>query len=355
MEHSSQDIQVRRLFGLLRQSLSGTLAEEHLFHDVAQKEWEELFVLSQRNKIAAVMLDGVLSLPLAQQPPRSVMIPWMAECQKAEQAYRYKHEAEQELIRFFKQNGINTLILKGTSVSRYYPRPERRPSSDIDIYQYGRQKEADELIARELGVDVTSDGHHHTKYAFRGVTVESHYEFFNTHVPPSSKGYESLLKAMNPESATFEALLHARHMAVHFVSGKITLRNLCDWAMFLESRRGEVDWKLVSSTFREYGMLPFVAALQYIVETQLAVEPIKELPASREMSLCERVLSDTAYGGIEASDPETPGLERLVWKFRRLRANRWKHGVCFCDPWLKTLLSSSWAHLQKPQTILHKV
>lgn len=44
------------------------------------------------------------------------------------------------------------LLLKGLACGVNWPKPEHRPYGDIDVYLFGKQKEADEVLARELGI-----------------------------------------------------------------------------------------------------------------------------------------------------------------------------------------------------------
>ena len=215
--------------------------------------------------------------------------------------------------------------------------------------------EADKLIAETLHVTPHNDSHHHSKYNHHGVTIESHFDFVNTHTPPSNKAYEQMLKQLDPHGATFEALFLARHHSCHFASDRITLRNLCDWALFLQARSHEIDLAMVADAFRQFNMHQFVGALEAIRTRMLHMPGIPELHFEISEKLYQRVLNDILHGEFNVPDPEKPGLRRLVWKLRRHSANHWKHSITCNDTYSATMISSLFSHLKKPKSILKKM
>lgn len=72
------------------------------------------------------------------------------------------------------------MILKGYACSLDWPKPEHRPCGNIDIWLFGKQKEADALLANKKGLEIdSSHHHHHTIFYWRDFMVENHYDFFD--------------------------------------------------------------------------------------------------------------------------------------------------------------------------------
>lgn len=69
------------------------------------------------------------------------------------QNYEYRYElyrrAIAELAGFYGEYGLKMMILKGYTCSLDWPKPEHRPCGDIDIWQFGKQNEADAFIRKE--------------------------------------------------------------------------------------------------------------------------------------------------------------------------------------------------------------
>ena len=339
--------EIQQIYNLLRAALTGD--KPHLGEEqIEASQWWRLFRLLQHNLVDAVCCDAVAAVA----PPREVLMPWLAESDKAERWHRYQAEVQQDIIDTMARNGIDTLVLKGTRTARHYPVPERRRFGDLDLYFYDRHDEADRVAGEALKVEVGNDAHHHSKYNYRGVTVESHYDFLNVHYPPSNRRYEALLKQLSTadgRQATFEVLFLLRHMACHFASSRITLRDLVDWTLTCRALQGQVDWTLVQETVDGYGMAPFVDALNGVADMQLGYRPpLQSQGGPDNMEAVRRLEHDIVYGGRD-------GMARLRWKLRRWKATAWKRRMVFSDSKTSLFLASLTSHAEKPQSILHKM
>lgn len=312
--------------------------------------WWSLFRLLQRNRVAALCYEAAATAGA----PRTVLMPRLAEHEKAVDWHRHQRQVQQDIIDTMARHGIETLVLKGTHVAQYYPRPEEREFGDLDLYFYNKHDEADRVAREVLKVDISNDAHHHSKYNYRGVTVESHYDFVNVHYPPSNRRYEALLKGLVP-SPTFEVLFLLRHMACHFASSRITLRELTDWALTCQALQGEVDWKRVQQSVDDYGMRPFASALNLIAERQLGIVlPLQNDNNPDILANTASLERDIVYGSPETDDKNTDGLGRLTWKMRRWNALAWKRKMVYSDSPSSLMLASLTSHAEKPRSILHK-
>ena len=342
-------------FALLRAAIVGVDKDSPFTSPLSpftSKDWWSLFRLLQQNHVAALTAETVASLDV----PREVKIPWLAESEKAERWHRYQREVQTEIIGVMRQHGIETLVLKGTHLAEYWPTSETREFGDLDLYFYDKHEEADRVAREVLKATVSNDAHHHSKYNYRGVTVESHYDFLNTHYPPSNRRYEVLLKDLVSERQslptthyplpTFEILFLLRHMACHFAASRITLRDLVDWTLTCRTLKDKADWQLVEKTVADYGMSDFVDALNTIAEQRLGTQPLGH---SATQSLMEH---DIIYGSVD--DRSGDGLGRLDWKLRRWRALGWKRKMVYNDNAFRLFLASLTSHTMKPQSILHK-
>ena len=368
-------------FALLRSSLEGRdiSKSRSLEVSLSAQSWWHLFRLLQTNHVAALTADTMALLDV----PREVKIPWLAEQEKATSWYRYQQQIQQDIVNLLQKHGIETLVLKGTRTAQHYPQPELREFGDLDLYFYDRHDEADRIVQRHFGVDITNDINHHTKYNLRGVTVESHYHLLNHYHPRSNRTFEALLQQLLgafPNSSpklgevpvraeecvsTFEVLFLLRHIACHFAASRITLRDLVDWALTCRALDNQVDWSLVEKTISDYGMTDFVSALNTIAHSRLGVQlgsqKVEESKSQKNTlspfhsSTLPLIEKDLVYGSPQSADHEREDLGRLFWKVRRHRANRWKQQLVFNDSSLSLLLSSLTAHTRNPRSILHKL
>ena len=339
--------EIQLAYNLLRAAIDGQ-APHFGTKPIEASMWWNLFRLMQQNHVAAMTADTVAALDV----PREVKIPWLSERDKAARWHRYQREVQQEIADTMSRNGIDTLVLKGTHTAQYYPVPELREFGDLDLYFYNRHDEADRVAQKSLRVVVSNEAHHHSKYDYRGVTVESHYDFINVHYPPSNRRYEAMLKELAP-SPTFEVLFLLRHMAGHFAAARITLRDLVDWTLTCRALNDKVDWGRVQDIATEYGMSSFVRALSLVAEHQLGISMPLQLSNGPD-DIADRDLfeRDIVYGSVD--DHAADGVGRLGWKFRRWHALAWKRRMVYSDSSLSLWLASLTSHTMKPQSFLHK-
>lgn len=340
-------------FALLRGALLGE--EPRLgAKPVETSTWWGLFKLLQHNHVEALAGMAVERLDV----PREVKVPWLAEREKAAEWFRYQTGVQNDIVATMKEHGIATLVLKGTHTAQYYPKPELREFGDLDLYFYDKHDDADRIADRELKATVTNHAHHHSKYSYRGITVESHYDFVNRHYPPSNRRYESMLKKLvaNSQLPTFEVLFLLRHMAGHFASSRITLRDLVDWYLTCRTLQDTVDWNTVQGAVKRYGMTRFARALCSIVEHRFGYRvPLAFDGGPDATEERDRVERDIVYGSAASVDQGQDGLLRLNWKLRRHRSTGWKRRMVFSDPPLILLFSNLTSHAGKPHSILHKM
>lgn len=56
------------------------------------------------------------------------------------------------------------MVIKGLACGLNWPSPKHRPYGDIDIWLFGNQAAADEIINKEKGIKVDTSHHHHTTF-----------------------------------------------------------------------------------------------------------------------------------------------------------------------------------------------
>lgn len=336
------------------------------FSDVTADRWNAVLGLSGRHNVLALTYSVVENLPDELRPPKPVLIKWAVLAQQSIDRYRNMEQTISFLADFWASNGIRTMLLKGWGMSLYYPRPELRTFSDMDVYNFGDEARADELVGSRLGISVSGDEIHHTTFVVNGILVENHFDFINTVYHKSNKSYEALLKSAANSgfktatvagaevflpSARFNALFMMRHMAQHYAVERISLRHLTDWMMFLRAEHSNIDFDELNIIYEKFNMRRFANAVNGILIEYFGMQP-DILPCfERDKELEKRILEDVINPAFTSKRP-AKGLLRIVWwKTRRYFANRWKHKLIFNESWIITFFRSSYAHLKTPKTI----
>lgn len=341
--------------------------------DVSSQEvdWQEIKALATEQGLSAIVLDGLEVLRTRgitiAVPEKKFLTQWIGEVL---QIYEYRYElvrrAIAELAGFYSSHGFKMMVLKGYACSLDWPKPEHRPSGDIDIWQFGRQKEADSVLAKEKRIKIDKSHHHHTVFEWRDFMVENHYDFINVHHHKSHVELEKILKELGKDDSHFveefkervylpspnlHALFLLKHMMLHFASDQISLRQLLDWGFFVIAHGVEIDWEWLESVLDKFGMRPAYDCFNRLLTEQLGFDfkafSMSPTYMNVDNSLNERVLNDILspqYSGVSSSGK----IQQLLFRLRRWLRNGWKHRLCYKESMLSALWSGIWNHVLMP-------
>jgi len=329
-------------------------------------DWNKLWALTERQGLSAVVLDGLERLHDEQRPSKELLLQWIGETL---QSYEYRFEQYRrtiaELAGFYKEHGLKMMVLKGYACSLNWPKPEHRPCGDIDVWLFGKQKEGDALLEKEKKIKVDSSHHHHTVFYWRDFMVENHYDFINVHAHKSNAELEKEFKELGSDDSHFteaygekvylpspnlHALFLVKHMASHFASSEISLRQVLDWAFFVEKHAEDVDWNWLLGVLDEYNMREFFSCINAICVNDLSFSATLFPNVQYLPDIKERILNDIIFPEFTAVEPKG-FLPRVIYKYRRWKANGWKHKLCYKESMWSAFWSGVWNHLLKPASI----
>lgn len=328
--------------------------------------WPEIRKLAERHGLYAVVLDGIEKLPATARPPQEFLLEWIGEVL---QGYEYRYEQYRrtiaELAGFYNCHGYKMMVVKGYACATNWPKPNHRPCGDIDIWQFGQQKEADVVLEAEKGIEVDSSHHHHTVFNWGEFTVENHYDFLNVHYGHRNDEIETLLKEQAKDdshsieiegqkvylpNANLHALFVLRHAMHNFAATEMTLRQVLDWAFLVEKHTKEIDWQWLLGILKEYKMMDFFNIINAICVEDLGFSACIFPSVQFLPSLKDRVLADILSPEFSGETPKN-FFKRAIFKFRRWQANAWKQEMCYGDNRCKSLIEGVWSHLLKPASI----
>ena len=328
--------------------------------------WSEEQALAERQGLAAILVDGIEQLPDNQRPPKEDLLQMIGQViQNYEYRYELYRRSIAELAGFYREHGLKMMVLKGYACSLDWPKPEHRPCGDIDIWQFGKQKEGDAFLSSEKQIKIDKSHHHHTVFYWRDFTVENHYDFVNVYAHKSSATLDNLFKKLGSDgshyvdiygetvylpSPNLHALFLVKHLVSHFASSDISLRQVLDWAFFVEKHTKEIDWNWLLELLESFHMKEFLNLINAICEDDLGFSSyifpeVRFLP-----ELKERVLSDILEPSFGAAKPS--GLiTRMAYKYRRWQGNAWKQELCYDESRWESFWYGLWAHVLKPSSL----
>ncbi|MBR1378988.1 MAG: nucleotidyltransferase family protein [Bacteroidaceae bacterium] len=356
-------------------------------------DWVALKALAERQGLTAVVLDGIDRVQefngssVQDSMPQMLRLEWIGEVlQNYEERYRQYEKAIGSLAGFYNAHGFKMMVLKGYACSLDWPKSEHRPCGDIDIWLFGKQKEADAALeawfkgSKVQGFKIDGSHHHHTVFEWQGFTVENHYDFVNVHAHNSSKELEKTFKELGdvshidnkenisiPKSTKITSVLvhgekvylpspdlHAlfliKHMVSHFAAAQITLRQLLDWAFFVEKNGKDVDWEWLMTVLEKYHMKDFFNLINAICVDDLGFR-VDMFPTVQFLpELKDRVLADILEPAYGTAEPRG-FFKRMTYKYRRWQGNAWKQRLCYDESRWSAFWSGVWGHLLKPKSI----
>ena len=333
-----------------------------------QIDWNVIEAIANQHGLLAVVVDGIERLPEHQRPPKALLLEWIGNSlQSYEQRYFLYEKAIGKLAGFYNQHVYKMMLLKGYACSLDWPIPEHRPCGDIDIWLFGKQKEADAALEasfkfQDSSSKIDSSHHHHTVFEWMGFTVENHYDFVNVHAHKSSKELEVIFKELGTDDSNYvevngekvyipPANLHAlflmKHMVSHFVAAEISLRLVLDWAFFVEKHTKEIDWEWLIGLLEKYHMKDFYNCINAICVGDIGFD-VKVFPNNQfNPQLKDIVLADILTPAYSASEPRG-FVKRMVYKYRRWQGNAWKQRLCYSESRAEMFFKGLWSHLIGP-------
>lgn len=334
-------------------------------------DWQAIKALADKQGLTAVVVDGIEQLPDTKRPPKELLLQWIGEVfQSYENRCKLYLRAIAELAGWYNAHGYKMMALKGYACGINWPKPEHRPCGDIDIWLFGKQKEADAALAasskfHDPSFKIDSSHHHHTVFDWHGFTVENHYDFVNVHAHKSSAELEKIFKQLGQDdshavevngekvyfpSPNLHALFLIRHMVSHFAAAEITLRQVIDWAFFVEKHTKELDWYWLDGMLVKYHMKEFVSCINAICVEDLGF-PVNNFPSVQFVpTLKESVLEDILDPKYTAAEPKG-FFPRVVYKYKRWQGNAWKQKMCYGESRWVMFWSGIWAKILKPASI----
>lgn len=349
-----------------------------LSHSPTAGEWKLIYDIAKKQSLVGVCFAGVQKLVDSEKEDYCGMnellyLTWMGMAAKIQQKWEQHEAFIGRLAGFYEKHGIDMMLLKGYGLSLNYPEAKLRNPGDVDVFlsescsngsrgsngSIPAWKKADDAVRKELGVEVRNDSEHHTKFEIDGISVENHYDFVNTRIRRSSQKLERVFKELAQDktnvidvrgqkvilpSDKLNAIFLLRHCAGHFASEGITMRNVLDWGLFVQSAK-DLDWEWLWQLAKEYNMHRFLACLNMICMEDLGLEGLGFkvyglwTDSDEFKRLKALVLKEIMNGTDLVSNASAWARTKRWWQ------HRWKHEICYSDSMVSSFVYSVRANL----------
>ncbi len=304
--------------------------------------WYTLIEESERQGVSVIASDGLQKLydegsysDLGDRELRRKKARWFAKTMEYEHRYAGQLAAAKKMGERLASTGIQTVILKGFTVSECYPIPAHRYSADLDCFLI---KDGDHLDAYEVGnqvlekhgVKIDRSYYKNSSFNIPGLHVENHKFCTPFRGNDTLRRFERLLQdlilagplpalgdtGMLAPPPLASALFLTEHAYSHFLHEGLNLRHILDWALFRRRHASDVDWNVFDKYVEEYGFRRFYDAYEHLGEFVLG---------DREtLTLVEQRMMDSVWAGLDLHESVKGFMGKLRLVGNTLRAG-WKY------------------------------
>lgn len=235
----------------------------------------DIIVIASRSHMSTLLIGALLKLSL---PEEQKQLLTQSVLSRIMLSYSQQNEFQQ-LIKVFEENNIHSQPMKGVFMKQYYPKPELREMSDIDILINEDQLEQAESILTGLGYEFSSKESHHDIYKKNNrLVLEVHWTMYDGHVDKNQHDYfqnfsRAVLLEGHKNTYTFTKedfyLYMISHMAKHFYARGCGIRNLVDIFVYQQKFGAELDKAHVKRELKKCGIYDFARHMETLADIWL--------------------------------------------------------------------------------------
>ena len=256
---------------------------------LSDSEWNEIYAIAKKQALLGIIFDAISLMPKEKRPPFELLMKWVGDIQKIENANRWMNSQTTRVYSKFASEGFKPVILKGQGNALWYTNPLHRQPGDIDIWLDGGRNNIMNYVRRFL--PHAKARYHHVDFpVIKNTEIEIHFTPSWLSSFCKNKKLQQCFVKWHEESCLNSVKLPdcedeicvpsdnmnrvylLLHIYRHFFDEGIGLRQVLDYYLLLKrgvtaKERGSCESKL-----KELGLLDFSAALMYVLQEIFGME-----------------------------------------------------------------------------------
>lgn len=331
---------------------------------ITVSHWDSLLSLAQIHSVSGIVGYMGKKYPICQEPQR---LPELRSlCLNTISMYARRQALARELVQQLDQAGIDHVLMKGYVLWDYYPVPELRTFTDVDIVIHPEDRERSHQLMLDLGFQVKTDWEPVYSY-HRGIEYyEIHTQIMEIDVSEKAdyRGYFanawSYALPVSEHSHRFTPEFHflymLTHIAKHIHGSGAGIRLYLDVAAFFLRHGADLDWTWVQAQLQELQLWDFACVVfgavnrWFGVGSPMVCDPVPEatLQAFTEFTLEAGVFGhynrDLALASLKHADQmdsQTRAKHLLRRSFPKAETLQSRYTYLQQHPWL---LPVAWVH-----------
>lgn len=348
-----------QLLELIRSAISGDLCS--FPSEPKPEEWNALFELSKKQTVAGICFSAIKDLKASGNGTtnlnRILYVSWLALSANIQKEYNHHCKVIGTVDDCLSHDGIPHYFMKGLSCGARYRHPEMRQCGDIDFVVSGKDYDRTMRSLSKIGkIDADLLHEHHGEAIVDGVVLEPHYKmhsfensandrymdflqswlFDNKEHRTASIGECSSIPVM---PLTLESVFLLGHMVYHVYEEGLGLRQVVDYAMFLNKSYADIDKELHEEWLQKMNMKRAHKIFVRICEKYLGVstEICGYSYSTAELKFADELMEDIMRVGnfgraeYEFDHSSAKGaLNNYLWITRRAMRLRY---LCPSEAW----------------------
>lgn len=241
------------------------------FSRLSPRDWDMVMNESKEQSMNVLCFDATKNISV--KIPDDTYNVWFLSCAKVMSQNIKILKAQSELTNLLNDNNIPYVILKGASSATFYPDFDKRAFGDIDfIVDSDFLNKTDKLLIENGYKKLERMDTIHYTYYHKTIKVELHFKISGV---PDGKSGEILNSCLcnitdnasvvvkpyrfNRPDNSFHGIVILLHILHHILSKGIGLRQICDWACFVQKTHQDDFWiKSLIPTIKAAGLLKFL-------------------------------------------------------------------------------------------------
>lgn len=287
--------------------LSAAIRSKEYEKTVDAVDWNELLRLAEEHLVVPLLYPVVKKYVT----DRELLERWRRY--SIESAIRQKKFIEDihDILLSFNDENIDVIALKGLVIRNYYPHPELRSMSDVDLLIRENDIRTVEDCLERKGYYRAGEDEKHIIFSQKSKpTIEIHTKLSKEFSGDKIRKWEEslwdhtsniningvLIKTLSLED---HLLYICVHMANHVLTTGFGLRQLCDLTVFVEENLNKLDWNRFYKMAEELGIRRYTIILFELCRRLYDLQGVEKHNLTEEdYANIELLLQDIISGGI---------------------------------------------------------
>lgn len=294
-------------------------------------DWKELFEESRTQAVHGIVFDGIQIAGDDDKLDDDLKNEWIQHIYYVISANEKLLFAQSVIDKIFKENGIDYVIMKGSSAAAAYRTPEMRTCGDIDVLVRNCDFEKSCGILKGMGYSsMDIYGGHHIQFKKNGVEVELHNrpgglpdgkigddigKYFENSIDDRVSGEigSYIFPSFSVCTQGGSLLLH---IVQHLQNTGIGFRQFCDYACFKHKYHDEIDERKLIELFNRFGIGDAARIIETFCNKFLDADECRYTEKDeRTAKILLAELFDSGNFGVKKKDRNVENSKYLVRRY----------------------------------------